>query len=42
MIEVTLSDGSPLIAAMARDAVFALGTEIGLTFEACEAHLFSE
>ena len=42
VIEVTLSDGSPLIAAMARDAVFALGTEIGLTFEACEAHLFSE
>ena len=42
VIEVTLSNGKPLIAALARDAIFPIGTEIGLTFTASEAHLFSE
>jgi multiple sugar transport system ATP-binding protein len=41
VIEVTLSNGTPLIAALARDAIFPIGTEIGLTFAASEAHLFN-
>ena len=41
VIEVTLSNGTALIAALARDAVFPIGTEIGLTFAASEAHLFN-
>ena len=41
VIEVTLTDGTPLIAALSRDAVFALGTAMELTFDAGEAHVFA-
>ena len=40
VIEVTLADGAPLIAALSRDAVFAIGAEVALNFTASEAHLF--
>jgi len=40
VVEATLKDGEPLIAALARDAVFPIGTEINLTFDPAQAHLF--
>jgi multiple sugar transport system ATP-binding protein len=40
VIEVTLPNGTPLMVALARDAVFTIGTEIGLSFDPSEAHLF--
>jgi multiple sugar transport system ATP-binding protein len=42
VIEVTLTNGTPLIAALARDEIFPIGADIGLTFTAGDAHLFSE
>jgi multiple sugar transport system ATP-binding protein len=41
VIEVTLKDGKALIAALARDAIFPLGTEVSLGFNPAEAHLFA-
>jgi multiple sugar transport system ATP-binding protein len=41
VIEITLADGKPLIASLTRDAIFPVGAEIKLTFQASEAHLFS-
>jgi multiple sugar transport system ATP-binding protein len=41
VIEITLPDGKPLIASLTRDAIFPIGAQIMLTFEASEAHLFA-
>jgi multiple sugar transport system ATP-binding protein len=41
VIEIILADGKPLIASLTRDAIFPVDTEIGLTFETKEAHLFA-
>lgn len=41
VIEVLLTDGSNLIVALARDATFAIGTEISLAFDPAMAHLFA-
>jgi multiple sugar transport system ATP-binding protein len=40
VVEATLKDGKPLIAALSRDAVFPIGAEISLTFDPAQAHLF--
>ena len=40
VVELTLRDGAPLIAALPHDAVFALGAQINLDFDATRAHLF--
>ena len=40
VIEVTLVDGTPLIAALSRDAVYPLGSDIELNFDPNEAHVF--
>jgi len=40
VVELTLRDGVPLIAALPYDAVFALGAQINLDFDATRAHLF--
>ena len=40
VVELTLRDGMPLIAALPHDAVFALGAQINLDFDATRAHLF--
>jgi multiple sugar transport system ATP-binding protein len=42
VVEVTLRDGTRVIAALPRDAVYATGDEIGLTFSSAEAHLFRD
>ena len=42
VIEVTLRDGSPLIAALSRDAVYPLGSDMELTFNPTEAHVFAQ
>ncbi len=42
VVEVTLRDGTRVIAALPRDAVYATGDEIGLTFNPAEAHLFRD
>jgi len=42
VIEVTLRDGSPLIAALSRDAVYPLGSDMELTFDPAEAHVFAQ
>ena len=39
--EATLTDGSNLIVALARDATYAIGTEISLGFYPAVAHLFA-
>ena len=41
VIEVTLKDGTPLIAALSRDAVYPLGSAMELNFDAGEAHVFA-
>ncbi len=41
VVEVMTTDGKPLIVALARDAVFEMGTEISLRFNPDEAHLFA-
>jgi multiple sugar transport system ATP-binding protein len=41
VIEVTLKDGSPLIAALSRDAVYPLGSAMELNFNPREAHVFA-
>ncbi len=40
VVEVTLKDGSALIAALPHDAVFGFGTAVDLTFDPDRAHLF--
>jgi len=40
VMEITLQDEKPLIAALPYDAVFALGTYVHLNFEPTKAHLF--
>ncbi|MEI6098580.1 MAG: sn-glycerol-3-phosphate ABC transporter ATP-binding protein UgpC [Alphaproteobacteria bacterium] len=41
VIEVTLKDGTPLIAALSRDAVYPLGSDMELNFDPREAHVFA-
>jgi multiple sugar transport system ATP-binding protein len=41
VIEIILPDSKSLIASLTRDAIFHIGSEIKLTFETSEAHLFS-
>jgi multiple sugar transport system ATP-binding protein len=40
VVELTMGDGNRLIAALARDAVFPIGAELGLTFDPAQTHLF--
>jgi multiple sugar transport system ATP-binding protein len=40
VVEATLKDGNPLIAALSHDAVFALGSQMNLDFDPDKAHLF--
>lgn len=40
VVDLTLGDGNRLIAALARDAVFPIGADLGLTFDAAQAHIF--
>ena len=40
VVELTMGDGNRLIAALARDAVFPIGAEIGLTFDPAQTHIF--
>jgi multiple sugar transport system ATP-binding protein len=40
VVEVTLKDGTPLIAALSHDAVYPLNTAVDLTFAPERAHLF--
>jgi multiple sugar transport system ATP-binding protein len=42
VIEIILRDGTRVIAALPRDAVFAPGEEVGLVFNSAESHLFRE
>ncbi|MES2143054.1 MAG: TOBE domain-containing protein, partial [Pseudomonadota bacterium] len=41
VVEVRLRDGTPLIAALTRDAVFQLGTPVNLGFDPGMTHLFA-
>lgn len=40
ILEITLKDGKPLIAALAQDAVYAIGAQVNLDFDPAKAHLF--
>ena len=40
VVEVTLKDGNPLIAALSHDAVFDIGAQMNLDFDPDKAHLF--
>jgi hypothetical protein len=40
VVELTLGDGNRLIAALARDAVFPIGVNLGLTFDPAQTHIF--
>ena len=40
IVEVTLTTGTPVIAALARDEVFEIGREVSLSFDPAQAHLF--
>ena len=42
VVDVKLHDGSKVIAAIAEDRVLDPGTEIGLTFDAAQSHLFPD
>ncbi|MBQ2260941.1 MAG: sn-glycerol-3-phosphate ABC transporter ATP-binding protein UgpC [Loktanella sp.] len=42
VVEVMLKDGEKVIAALAEDRILAPGTEIGLRFDAAQAHLFAD
>jgi multiple sugar transport system ATP-binding protein len=42
VLDVTLKDGSPLIAALSQDAIFEVGAPVNLTFDLDKAHLFPE
>jgi len=40
VMEMTLTDGAPLIVSPTRDAIFALGAPISLTFNPAGGHIF--
>jgi len=40
VVDLMLTDGNRLIAALARDAVFPIGGDLGLTFDPTQAHIF--
>jgi multiple sugar transport system ATP-binding protein len=40
VVEVTLKNGKPVIAALGHDAVFAIGAPVNLDFDPAQAHLF--
>lgn len=40
VVEITLRDGNPLLAALSHDAVFPLGEVVNLNFDPAKAHLF--
>lgn len=40
VVEITLKDGSPLIAALSHDAVFPLGAAVNLNFDPAKAQVF--
>jgi multiple sugar transport system ATP-binding protein len=40
VLEIGLADGTPVIATLAQDAVYALGTPVSLRFDPAQAHLF--
>ena len=40
VVDIGLRDGSKIIAAISEDRVLDPGTDIGLTFDASQAHLF--
>ena len=42
VVEVRLRNGASLIAAIAQDTNFAIGTELNLTFDVSQVHLFGE
>ena len=42
VVNVTLRDGSTIIAAIAEDKIYAPGDEIGLRFDPAKAHLFAQ
>jgi multiple sugar transport system ATP-binding protein len=42
VVDLSLSDGSKLVAAFAMDAVFTPGTQVHLSFDAARAHLFDQ
>ncbi len=42
VLEVTLKDGTPVIAALAQDAVFPIGAQVNLEFDPDRVHLFQE
>ncbi|MEM7487778.1 MAG: sn-glycerol-3-phosphate ABC transporter ATP-binding protein UgpC [Pseudomonadota bacterium] len=42
VVDVTLKDGTTIIAALPEDLVLELGTEIGLRFDPAKAHLFAQ
>jgi multiple sugar transport system ATP-binding protein len=42
VLDVTLKDGSPLIAALSQDAIFPVGEAVDLNFDPDKAHLFAE
>lgn len=42
VVEVTLKDGNPLIAALSHEAAFDLGAQMNLDFDPDQAHLFPE
>ena len=42
IVDVAMKDGTKIIAALSEDRVLEPGTEIGLTFDPTQAHLFAE
>ena len=42
VLEITLKNGKPIIAALSKDAVFGLGQEVNLDFDPVQAHLFRQ
>ena len=42
VLEVALTNNTPLIVSLTRDAIFAIGSKINLTFDASEAHIFTD
>ncbi len=42
VVELTMGDGNRLIAALARDAVYPIGAELGLTFDPAQTHIFAQ
>jgi multiple sugar transport system ATP-binding protein len=42
IVDVSMKDGTKIIAALSEDRVLEPGTEVGLTFDPAQAHLFAE